>query len=464
LAAARAKKHVFYGASTSRKFGYSSESLSTYNKYTNADYDYFEDSWANTLAGNVLDRHIAFVVGGGVKPVFELVKSKGLTQQQIAKKLETFDDLKAQLQDLDAKPTIALKQTVQESAAMAKTFGRCVIAYEPEGVQIPEALYIIHPRDLGRPYLRQDYSLSSVFANELNSSIAAEDMMYVVNKPRNPLRKHVWYGFSEMQRVVGAARALRRIIEYDSPEIVESLWAKYGIIIANTEGKTAAQAQVELQRIADGMKPGAFNVINGKPNDDIQYIDTQMSANVGDLVKLVDNYERLIIGNWGIPGPLLGRETESNMATLFGKIRLYLAGPVASDREWLGEIIGKQWYERNVRRIDPEALKEIRIKAEFEPVVIESWVDLVPAAVQLQQLYGDLPVEVSTTLLHLEHYKDLLSESKQKADAQKQQAKPDALLQSQQRFPFDGAVKEREVKAIEELRDFVTKGRKHGNS
>ena len=48
--------------------------------YTDEELEFFEDSWANTPAGTALDKRIELVIGGGVKPVFELIdptKSNG---------------------------------------------------------------------------------------------------------------------------------------------------------------------------------------------------------------------------------------------------------------------------------------------------------------------------------------------------------------------------------------------------
>ena len=50
-------------------------------------------------------------------------------------------------------------------------------------------------------------------------------MVYFVNRPDSPKRRTMWYGYSDLQRVVGAARAWRRIIEFDMPEITTSAWA-----------------------------------------------------------------------------------------------------------------------------------------------------------------------------------------------------------------------------------------------
>lgn len=379
MSAAKSKSRRRYFAAagaarrnTSSSFGY------VVNTYTDSDYDYFEFDYSKTIAGTAIDKLVEFTIGTGIRPVFELKDVKGKTDEQIRTELEAFYELRDQLTEIDNKPNVNFKQTIHDATVMALVFGRVLISFEPKESEIPETLYIVHPRDLGKVEINPDYTLKTVtinLANMQKASYESEEMIYLVNKPNSPVRKQMWYGYSEMDRVNGAARALHRIVEYDAPEIAHSMWASYGLFIVNTEGKTDSAAKAQLQTILDGLKPGAFNAVNGKPGEDVEYLPVDLQAKVADLVQLIDSYERIIIGNFGVPGPLLGREEESNMATLIGKIRLFLQGPVTMRREWLSDVISKQWYERNIKRLQPEALEKIRVKTEFEPIEVESWID-----------------------------------------------------------------------------------------
>ena len=137
---------------------------------------------------------------------------------------------------------------------------------------------------------------------------------------------------------------------------------------------------------------------------------SNLKANVDQIVQLINNYERLIIGNFCVPAPLLGREEESNMATLFGKIRLFLQGPVQADRDWLGPIIAEQWYTRLIKIMEPDALKTIRVKAEFEPIILEDWKDMIDGLQKLKLTIPSFPDKGLLEIAGLEEYEDDLEE------------------------------------------------------
>jgi len=303
---------------------------------------------------------------------------------------------------LDEADQIDFQTKIKDTARSAKVFGRSVLAFEPGSEIVPRALKPVNARELGRVFVHQlDWSLSSVRAFTKGELIKANEMIYVVNMQNTPLRRAMHYGFSEIQRVVGEARALLKIYEFEAAETAGSLLAGYGLITVDTEGKTEADAKAELTTIANGLKPGAFNLINGK-KDEVTFQSLDLEPRLRELVELADKYERLIIGNSSIPGPLVGREEEANMATLFGKIRLFTKGPVKQDRDWLGKTVAKQWYEHNLRLMQPSVLEHIKVEAEFEPMIIESWADNIDALLKLKQLVPTLPDDEILRLADLE--------------------------------------------------------------
>ena len=84
-----------------------------------------------------------------------------------------------------------------------------------------------------------------------------------------------------------------------------------------------------------------------------------------------------------------------------------MEGPVKSDREWLSNQLGRQWYERNLKKLGHEdILEHVKIKVEFEPIFIESWDDMVEAAAKLKDILPGIPIEVLLNVLNLEEFKD----------------------------------------------------------
>ncbi len=240
--------------------------------YTDAELGYFQDAWANSVAGAVIDKKMEFVMGRGVKPTFELREEKGLDDEQKKSALKKHDDILNELIQLDQK--LGFNQKLFDAAVMAKVFGRCVMTWEQAGTGIsrPGAIKLIHPRDTGRVFLDQkDWSLEKVVTFNPSAEITPPEMVYLVHKPDSPIRKTLLFGVSDLQRVVGAARAWRRIVEFDMPEITTSMWAGYGMFLVKKMGRNTADTDADLSALLDSLKPGAFNAVAVDALDDIDY-------------------------------------------------------------------------------------------------------------------------------------------------------------------------------------------------
>ena len=402
------KTAKYYHVSTNFKRNSSSFfNTSFQNSYSDNDYDILEDIWANTKAGDAIDTKIDFVFGKGIKPTITLKNpSKFENEEQRKEAIDGYQNIAEELIAIDKRPKIKFTKKLKDTARKAKVFGRSVIAGEPDMVQVPSALKPIHPRDLGTVFVHQDdWSISSVRAFRRSELIRKEEMIYLVNMPDSPRFRSMHYGYSELQRIAGIASAKRQITEVDSPKIAENLWANYGILTVDTMGKSPTDAEAELSVVRDGMDSGVVNILNGK-KDDFNWFPVDLEPKIAELVQLCEYYDHEIVGNSKVPFAMLGNEQESNMATLLGKIRLFLAGPVQTDREWISETVSEQWYNPMLKLTHPELVNEIEISAEFEPIVIESWVDNIDALVKLKVLFPTLPDEEFLKIANLEELID----------------------------------------------------------
>lgn len=391
--------------------------LRTFNQptYTDQELEFFEEAWSTTPAGTALDKRMEFVIGGGVKPTFELInptKEDGseFTETEKADILSTYQDQLNELIEIDS--LLNFNQMLFDASVQAKVFGRSVIVFENQeedkSTGIPKSLKLIHSRNLNRVEINQaDWTIDSVKSSIPGKIIDKEEMIYLVNKPNSPIRHTLWYGYSEMQRIVGAARAFRRIVEFDMPEIATSLWAPAWIIFLKKLGRTDSDATTDANNILNNIKAGAMSAIEIDALDEIELQTLDLKGNIKDLVEVANMYKTQLVGNSQTPSALLGDESEPNRATLIGKMRFFLEGPVKSDREWLSNQLGMQWYERNLKKLGhKEILEHVKIKVEFEPIFIESWDDIVESAGKLKAILPGLPIEVLLNILNLEEFKD----------------------------------------------------------
>ena len=377
--------------------------------YTDQELEQFEDVWGSSVCGAVIDKLVEYTFGGGITPVFELKDETGMDDEQKKNELKNYEAELKELKDFDKK--MGFENKLKDAVTMAIVFGRCVMAYEGKG--LPRAIKTIHPRDLGRIFIDQkDWSLEKVITTFPSDELIPEEMIYLVNRPDSPRRRTMWYGYSEVQRIVGAARAWRRIVEYDMPEIATSMWAGYGTFMVKKMGRSKADAENDMNTLLSSLKAGAFNAVSIDANDEIEFQKLDLDPKVRELVEMASFYERIIIGNFAVPSALLGREEDQNRATLIGKIQFFLSGVIKARREWVSEMVSKQWYERNMIKMGMvDLLDKVEVKAEFENIVVESWFDLVDSVLRIKGIFPDMPDDQLLELLNLEEYKSELAQA-----------------------------------------------------
>ena len=94
-----------------------------------------------------------------------------------------------------------------------------------------------------------------------------------------------------------------------------------------------------------------------------------------------------------------------------------MQGVVKSRRDWVSELVSQQWYERNLRKMGMgDILEKVRVKAEFEPIIVESWFDLVDAVLRVKGIFPQMPDDQLLELLNLEEFKTELAQSPKQID------------------------------------------------
>lgn len=408
----KSKEKHFHAATNTKNLLGQSSFIPTFfnNPYNDEDYDIFEDIWANTPAGKALDLVSMLTIGKGFSPKFELTdpEFKNADPEEKQKALQVYDKELNQLKRIDTMRTVKIKQKTKDMLTNAQVFGRSSIAFEPGEGKPVIALKPIHPREMGRIFTHPlDWSLSSMRAFQKGTLIHDNEMIYMVNMPLSPRRRAMWYGYSELQRSVGPARAWRQIFEFDLIEIVTSLWAKYGLLTVDNEGLSESEKKTDLETIRAGLKPGTFNIINGK-KDEFNFFPLDTDPKVGEIDTIINRIEREMFSNVDVPGALMGREEEANMATLLGRLRFFTAGAITMKREWVEDTLAKQWYEYNLTFINRDILDHVEVKVDFEPIIFESWADNVEALQRLRLIVPSLPEEEILKLAQLEELTDKL--------------------------------------------------------
>lgn len=386
--------------------------ITFHSPYIDTDYQIFEGIWQNTLVGTAIDTRVEYAIGRGVKPTFYLRDKSIKDSDQKKRMLEKYDDIITELMRIDDLERVQITEKAADLLRNTHVFGRSVVAFEYDTNNTLYSLKPIHARDLGRIFVHQDdWTLSSVYAFQKTDLVYAEDMIYLCQFPFSPIRRGYWYGFSSVQRVMGQARAIRAINEFDIPEVAQALWAKYGLIVVNQDGMTQSEKLADLGTLKANIKPGGFSFMTGSGNkDDVQFFPLDTEPKVAELGELKDNIDRDIIGNFEIPGGMFGREADQTRATMIGKIQLFKSGPVESDRRLLGKELSRQWYKRNIVEMGREdILDEVGIEVTYEPLIIENWTDVIDSVAKLHQVFPGIPED---ELLRMANLEDLIGKIK----------------------------------------------------
>ena len=414
------------------------KTLMSFNQptYSDQELEYFEEAWSTTPAGLALDKKLEIAYSKGWVPRFELINPTSddgseYTEEEKQSILSKYDSISKELVEFDK--LVHIKENAIDCATMAKVFGRCAIAFEnlqeDKSIGLPKSLKVIHSRNMNKVNFNQEtWELLDVKTMNPSAVLTPNDMIYMVNKPNSPIRQTMWFGYSEMQRIAGAARAYRRIVEFDMPEIAHTMWAGYGMFLLKKLGRSGAQQTTDANDIMGSLDAGSFNVVTVDAMDEIEFKQLDLDPKIAELVQLADMYERTMIGNSQTPAALLGREEDQNRATLVGKIRFFKEGPVKAEQEWLSDILSTQWYEKNIVKMGHgDILETVRVVVEFESFQVEAWDDMVESAEKLKRLMPGIPYESLITILNLEEHKDAILEGSKNLPDEVKDFDPDLI-------------------------------------
>ena len=101
---------------------------------------------------------------------------------------------------------------------------------------------------------------------------------------------------------------------------------------------------------------------------------------------LFESMIKLCISTIGLPQVGFYDESAANRATLVGKIQLTMRTTIEPMREWIGEAISAQWYDRWFRVMygdQPEILEKFRIRLSWDDLHISEWYDGIEAILEL---------------------------------------------------------------------------------
>lgn len=439
------------------------------NPYQYQDYVILQDNYANTIAGRIIDVLVYFTLGNGIKP--KLVpkhRSQFETEDALIKALEKhqwlLDVLEAIDRDVstssDPQPFKPLEEFDEEAQyvpfysddetkikntfdtplqqkwasilTLALNFGREVVIPEidPDDNEvtiedktyknIPKILKIIHPRDLGFNHISvRTWKLLGIQLYNSNWILRPNQMMFFEWGAHNPVYGAMYYGFALPQSMIGSARALRRIIEVDFPLIAKTRWSGMYWLFFKRKGEGLMTAEAEHAAILNAIRLDGINIsLEDEPNDDVRLEKIDLDPKIMELIEMARFLIQYMMAQVGMPQGLMFDEQALNRATLIGKIRSFIQGPIRKYRSWFLEALSQQWYGRMVATLSEQddrikdILKDFDVVADVEEFQLENWNELVQAFLMLSQLNPFKNEEIGK-FLNIDNYESKIDPDKE---------------------------------------------------
>lgn len=171
-------------------------------------------------------------------------------------------------------------------------------------------------------------------------------------------------GLSSIDPVLNPIRS-KLLYERDLTESSKRLWAPIGLFQMDTSGiKGAANKQSAIDGFKNQLKPGVSVVYNSKVEANVIDLKPDLPA----IIRAIEKSDEEIIGNWGIPKALVGREKTTSRAALEAAILALYQGPVGWEQRSIKRLLEAQFYDRIVKDMGYDT-NLYRVKHWWIPVV-----------------------------------------------------------------------------------------------
>ena len=444
------------------------------NPYQYQDYIIFQDNYANTIAGRIIDIIVYFTLANGIKPKLEVKdKKKFKDDEEIVKAmadaewvLDAIEQIEKNISangepkpfvSLDAQKNLKyipiytvtgdeegdlpsydtnLQQKWASACTLGLTYGRTAVVpnvdenddkvevmiagKKKEYQGIPKILQLIHPRDLGFNHVDpRTWKLLGMQLYNSNWILKPDQMIFWEWNPNNPVYGSLYYGYSLQQSMMGSARSLRRIIEVDFPLIAKTRWSGMYWLFFKRKGEGLTTAEQEHAAILKNIRLDGINIsLEDDPMNDVKIEKIDLDPKIQELIEMCRFMIQYMMAQVGMPQGLLFGEEALNRATLIGKIKSFVQGPIRKYRRWFLDGVSEQWYARLAQTMaiqDDEVKKvldQFNVVADVEEFVLEDWNDLIQPFMMLSQLNPFKDDEIGK-MLHIDNYQSLIDPDKE---------------------------------------------------
>lgn len=336
------------------------------NPLQSYDYIVYESLVKNSLLGPVMRTLMKFIMGTGFRPELELKLPTG-DEEADAKLIKKNEAIISRLLQVDRAVTeksgvegidISFKIKITNMIQNMLIYNRscAVFVYDNDNPieidgkkypMLPVNLVDFHPKDMGLVKISpESHKMVSLQINQISGFVKTEEMIYLWNSEyAAPIWNSKYYGGSMMMPIIDAARVIRSTISSIIPAINENMVGGLYHIFIEPQGGTEAQKKQEYESITEATEFGTSNVFMISP-DRVKYENVNFDPKIGEMLDMFNTLVKYVLANANVPQIGFFDEAAANHATAVEKIQLTISTVINPMREWIGDEIARQWYNR----------------------------------------------------------------------------------------------------------------------
>lgn len=398
------------------------------NPLQSYDYIVYESLVKNSLLGPVMRTLIKFIMGTGFRPELELKVPTG-DEEADAELIKKNEAIISRLLQVDRAVTeksgvegidISFKIKITNMIQNMLIYNRscAVFVYdndhpiEIDGKKypmLPVNLVDFHPKDMGLVKISPtSHKMVSLQINQISGFVSTEEMIYLWNSEyAAPIWNSKYYGGSMMMPIIDAARVIRSTISSIIPAINENMVGGLYHIFIEPQGGTEAQKKQEYESITEATEFGTSNVFMISP-DRVKYENVNFDPKIGEMLDMFNTLVKYVLANANVPQIGFFDEAAANHATAVEKIQLTISTVINPMREWIGDEIARQWYNRIfvvLYEKNEKIVNTFRIKVAFDDLQVETLKERAEG-LEILERRAKLTHEKAAEILQIDGYED----------------------------------------------------------
>jgi len=412
------------------------------NPLQSYDYIVYESLVKNSLLGPVMRTLIKFVMGTGFRPELEL-KIPTNDEEADAELIDKNEEIISRLLQVDRAVTekggvdgidISFKIKITNMIQNMLIFNRscAVFVYDNDNPieidgkpfpMIPVNLVDFHPRDIGLVKISpESHKMVSVQINQISGFVNTDEMIYLWNSEyAAPIWNSKYYGGSMMMPMIDAARVVRSTISSIFPAISENMVGGLYHIFIEPQGGTEAQKKAEYESITEATEFGTSNLFMISP-ERVKYENVNFDPKITELIEMFNTLVKYVLANANVPQIGFFDEAAANHATAVEKIQLTISTVINPMREWIGDEIARQWYNRIFEKLyhgNKKLLNTFRIKVAFDDMQVETLKERAEG-LEILERRAPLTHEKAAEILQIDGYEDSIDTDRETVPAREE--------------------------------------------